>query len=217
MSANVIIKRGILFVISIFVISLGIAFTKHSGLGVSPVSSVANILSLKITAVSFGMWSFIINFVFLIFEILILKKGFPPLQLMQIPLCLTSGIFIDMGLKLASLFPVHTYSLQFAALIIGIAILGLGITLSVIANVFLYPAEAFVKVVADKLGKSFGTLKIIFDVSCVTTSVILSLIMFGGQILGTREGTLISMILNGVSVKFFSALISKPLTKYINN
>jgi len=210
------VKRSILFLLGLFFIALGIAFTKYSQLGVSPISSVANILSIKFTSVSFGTWSFIINCVFVLFEILILGKKFPPVQLLQIPLSLVSGVFIDIGLLIASLLPVNTYALQLVSLFIGIVVLGFGITLSIIANVILYPGEALVKVLSDKLGKNFGSLKIVFDTSCVTLSIILSVLMFSGQIFGTREGTLISMILNGASVKFFSALISKPLTRFMN-
>ena len=38
-------KRYVLFIISLFFSALGVAFTKHGELGVSPISSVANVLS----------------------------------------------------------------------------------------------------------------------------------------------------------------------------
>ena len=41
------VKRYILFIISLFFSALGVAFTKHGELGVSPVSSVANVMSYK--------------------------------------------------------------------------------------------------------------------------------------------------------------------------
>lgn len=40
MSKNEIIKRYVLFVISLFFAALGVAFTKRGELGVSPISSV---------------------------------------------------------------------------------------------------------------------------------------------------------------------------------
>ena len=47
MSKKEIVKRYILFVISLFFAALGVAFTKHAELGVSPISSVANVMSCK--------------------------------------------------------------------------------------------------------------------------------------------------------------------------
>lgn len=41
-------KRYILFIISLFISGLGVAFTKTGELGVSPISSVANVLSLRL-------------------------------------------------------------------------------------------------------------------------------------------------------------------------
>lgn len=40
-------KRYVLFIISLFFSALGVAFTKHGELGVSPISSVANGLAVQ--------------------------------------------------------------------------------------------------------------------------------------------------------------------------
>lgn len=47
-------KRYILFIISLFFAALGVAFTKHAELGVSPISSVANVMSCKFPTLSLG-------------------------------------------------------------------------------------------------------------------------------------------------------------------
>ena len=49
-------KRYGLFVLSLWFSALGVAFAKCGSLGVSPVSSVANVLSLRFTALSMGDW-----------------------------------------------------------------------------------------------------------------------------------------------------------------
>ena len=50
-------------------------------------------------------------------------------------------------------------------------------------------------------------MKIFFDVSCVLLSVLLSLLLFGGSIKGTREGTVIAAFCTGLCVKFWNKLI----------
>ena len=54
-------KRYALFIISLFISALGVAITKKGELGVSPISSVATVMSLKFTALSLGNWLIIWN------------------------------------------------------------------------------------------------------------------------------------------------------------
>lgn len=51
-------KRYVLFIVSLFFSALGVAFTKQGELGVSPISSVANILSCKFDFLSLENWLF---------------------------------------------------------------------------------------------------------------------------------------------------------------
>lgn len=97
----------------------------------------------------------------------------------------------------------------------GIIILGFGISLAVIANVIMNSGEALVKAISDTLNRNFGNVKVIFDISCVTLSVILSLVLFDMKIIGTREGTVLSAFLTGFAVKFFIRLLKKPVDKIL--
>ena len=99
----------------------------------------------------------------------------------------------------------------------GIVVMGFGISLSVIADVIMNSGEAFVKAIADISEKPFGNIKIFFDVSCVLIAVILSLIFFDFRLVGTREGTVISALLTGLVVKFFTKLCKPSFEKIIRN
>lgn len=209
-------KRYILFIISLFFAALGVAFTKHGELGVSPISSVANILSIKFTICSMGTWLIIWNCVLIVGQILILRKKFQWIQLLQVPLSFLFGWFTDFGMWMVSFIPVETYITRICLTIIGIVILGFGISLSVIANVIMNAGEAFVKAIADTTGREFGNVKIAFDITCVVTSILLSLIFFHFTIVGTREGTILSALFTGVVVKFFGKKLKKPLDKVLD-
>ncbi len=210
-----IIKRYILFIISLFFAALGVAFTKHGELGVSPISSVANVMSCRFTSVSMGTWLIIWNCVLIVGQIVILRREFQLIQLLQVPLSFLFGWFTDLGMWMVSSIPVNTYPLRMAMVIAGIIILGFGISLAVIANVIMNAGEAFVKAISDKTGKEFGNIKILFDVSCVTLALILSLIFFDLKIVGAREGTIISALFTGVVVKFFSKRLKNPIEKVL--
>lgn len=215
MSKKETVKRYVLFIFCLFFMGLGVALTKHGELGVSPISSVANVISIKFAFFSFGTWLTVSNCVLLLGQILLLRKRFKLIQLLQVPLSFLFGYFTDFGLWLVGRIPNDTYIVQLLLVISGIVVLGFGITLGVIADVILNSGEAFVKALADVTKKDFGNTKIFFDVSWVLISVILSLLFFDGRLLGTREGTVISAVLVGVTVKLFRPLLQKPLEKVL--
>lgn len=202
-------KRYILFIISLFFAALGVAFTKHGELGVSPISSVANVMSYRFASVSMGTWLIIWNCVLIVGQIIILRREFQIIQFLQVPLSFLFGWFTDLGMWIVSSIPVNTYLLRMAMVISGIIILGFGISLAVIANVIMNSGEAFVKAISDKTGKEFGNIKIAFDIACVLLAIILSLIFFDFTIVGAREGTIISALFTGVVVKFFTKKFKK--------
>lgn len=216
MSKKEIAKRYMLFIISLFFSALGVAFTKSGELGVSPISSVANIMSLKFTEISMGNWLIIWNCILILGQIIILRKNFKPVQLLQVPLSFLFGYFTDFGMWLVGFIPIENYPVRLIMVIVGVVVLGFGISLSVIANVIMNAGEAFVKAVADVSKKNFGNVKIAFDISCVTFSIILSLIFFNLSIVGTREGTVIAAFFTGLVVKFFTPRLKSPLNNLLS-
>ena len=50
---------------------MGVALTKHGELGVSPISSVANVISCRFTKLSFGNWLIISNCVLVVGQIIL--------------------------------------------------------------------------------------------------------------------------------------------------
>lgn len=204
-------KRYVLLIISLFFAALGVAFAKHGELGVSPISSVANVMSCKFSSLSLGTWLVIWNCILIVGQIFILRKKFRLIQLLQIPLSFLFGIFTDLGMWIVSFIPADSYPVRMVMVVSGIVVLGFGISLSVIANVIMNSGEAFVKAVSDTIHKEFGNVKIAFDVLCVVISLALSLIFFDFTVVGTREGTILSALFTGVVVKIFSSKLQKPL------
>ncbi|MGN1089246.1 MAG: YitT family protein [Huintestinicola sp.] len=212
MSRSETAKRYGLFIVSLFIQALGVAVTKKGGLGVSPISSVPNVLSIRITSLTMGNWLIIWNCILILGQIILLRKKFRPIQLLQVPLSFLFGYFCDIGLMLTSFFDTEAYFMRLAMVITGTVILGLGIALAVTANVIMNSGEAFVKALSDTIHKDFGNVKIAFDISCVALSVILSLLFFDFRIVGTREGTVFAAVFTGIFVKLFTPIV-KPIEK----
>ncbi len=215
MTKTEILKRYVLLVIGLFFSALGVAVTKRGDLGVSPISSAANVIAERFSFFTLGNWLIVWNCVLIVGQIILLRKKFNPVQLLQIPLSFLFGWFTDFGVWCASFIPVDIYPVRLLMVMAGTVILGFGITLCVIANVVMNSGEAFVKAVSDTIHKNFGNVKIAFDISCVIMAVVLSLIFFDFKIVGTREGTIIAALCTGLVVKFFSKLLHGPATKLL--
>ena len=204
-------KRYILFIISLFVAALGVAVTKKGELGVSPISSVANVLSIKFTILSLGNWLIVWNCLMILGQIVLLRGKFQWIQLLQIPLSFLFGYFTDFGMWMLSGIQPQAYWFRAILVIAGTVILGFGVSLSVMANVIMNSGEAFVKAVADTIHKEFGNVKIGFDIFCVLFSLILSVLFFNGMIQGCREGTIFAAVCTGLVVKYSCRLIGRKV------
>lgn len=200
------LKDYILFIVGLFISGVGVAITKKGELGVSPVSSVANIMSIYIPRLTLGNWLIVWNCVLILGQIIVLRKKFEWYQLLQIPLSFLFGYFTDFGSWMMSFINSDLYIFRLGCVVIGTIVLAFGIAITVTVNVIMNSGEAFVKVVSDTINKEFGTVKIVFDISCVSLSIIMSLVFFAGEIKGTREGTIFAAIFTGIFVKLFMKL-----------
>ncbi len=209
-----VIRRYILFIISLFFSALGVAITKKGELGVSPISSVANVMSIQFDALSLGNWLILWNCVLILGQILLLRKKFQWMQLLQVPLSFLFGWFTDFGVWLLSFFEPQQYWQRLGLVLAGTIVLAFGISLSVIANVIMNSGEAFVKAISDTTHREFGNVKILFDVSCVVLAVALSFLFFH-NLVGTREGTIIAALCTGAVVKFFTKRLTKPIERIL--
>ena len=201
-----VLRRYLLFLVAIFVNAFGIAFITKALLGTSPITSVTYVLSMC-SPLTMGQWTILLNLLFVLLELFLMTrrdlKEDLTMFLLQIPISLCFGTFIDCSMNLlTALNPVH-YLSQLVILLIGCFILAAGITLEVKANIAMMSGEYFVRVLSKRLHKEFGFVKLGFDVSLVCIACLLSLIFMSG-IYGVREGTVIAALVVGPIVHFLS-------------
>lgn len=215
LSKREVFLRYLLLIIGVFFIALGIAVAKHSNLGISPISSIANVMNIKFPILSVGTWLMFTNCLMILIQIILLKGKFKPIQFLQFPISLILGFFTDLCLNFVSVIPANIYATRLLLVCVSVFILALGITLTIISDTVMNVGEAFVDVISKLLGKNFGSIKVIVDISFVTISVLLSLLFFNLKIIGTREGTIITATLTGFIIKWLTKHIKKPILKII--
>ena len=142
MKTRTIIKRYCIFLIGLIFCALGISFVTRAGLGTSPVSGLPFVISL-ITGISMGTFTFLFNMLFLILEA-ILRRKFTLQQALQIPITFAFSFFID---RFMAMIPTRfggPWGSSFVYLMIGCVVMALGISLEVMADVIMLPAEALI-------------------------------------------------------------------------
>ncbi len=196
-------RRYLYLLASLFVIALGVAIVTKTALGTSPIASVPYVMSLC-TPVTMGQYMMAVNLLLIVAECILMTRAEireQRLQLaLQIPAGLLFGMFIDLSFPLIAWFEPATYIYSLAALLVGCAVIGIGVAMEVQAGVTMMATDAILRVVSKFIHKEFGTLKMCFDISLVTAAAIISFIAMG-RVEGVREGTVIAAICVGPIVR----------------
>lgn len=195
------VRRYIVFLFGLFISSLGVAFVTKASLGTSPISSIPYVLSLKFTP-TLGVFTIYFSLFLILLQIVILGKKFNKIDLLQIPVSILFGYFIDISMFLLTWVNSDIYVVKVLYLLIGCVILGFGVYLEVIADVLMLPGESFVRSLTIRFGVDFGITKVCFDASMTVTAGIISFILFN-TINGVREGTIVAALIVGLIAKFF--------------
>ena len=192
---NHFIERCIIFLIGLYLMSLGIAFSIKASLGTSPISSAPYVTSY-ISGLSVGETTIIINILFIILQIVILRKKYDLFQLFQIPVLILFGMMIDFSQYLIKDITYTNYFQQWVLCIIGILMVGVGVSIEVMAKLVTTPGEGLVLAISKIFTIKFGNIKIAFDITLVLISLT-TILIYLGHLEGVREGTIIAAIFVG--------------------
>ncbi|CVI71213.1 hypothetical protein BN3660_02168 [Eubacteriaceae bacterium CHKCI004] len=205
------VKRYIIFLIGLFINSLGVSLITKADLGTSPISSIPYVLSLNFP-MTLGQFTIIFSILLIIIQLFILRKNFKAEHLLQIPISILFGYFIDLTMVLLGFVHPEAYGLKIIYLLIGCVILGFGVYMEVLANVAMLPGESFVRAVSTTWNTNFGNTKVAFDVSLTVIAAALSF-LFVHRLEGVREGTIIAALLVGFTARLFGRYLAflKPI------
>jgi len=194
-------KRYVLFLVGLFINALGVSLVTKANLGTSPISSIPYVLSLNFP-LTLGNFTIIFSIFLILLQLLILRKNFKLENILQIPVSIAFGYFIDLTMNMLLWLNPEMYALKVVALLAGCIVLGFGVYLEVLADVVMLPGESFVRAIVQTWSTNFGTTKIIFDSSMTIIAGVLSFIFFG-KLNGVREGTIIAALLVGFIARLF--------------
>lgn len=206
------IERLAWFAAGILINSFGIVLITKGALGTSQISSIPYVLSLQVPSISFGMFSFIMNMVYIVLQALLLRKQFKPFQLLQIVVNVVFSASIDVFMAMLSFYAPQQLFTRVLSAVAGCIVLAFGISVEVAPDLIMVPGEGIVAAISKVSGRRFGSVKVAFDVTLILIAAALSWVFFG-DLVGVGVGTLLS----AVSVGQFVNLINRhvPLLQHI--
>ena len=203
-------KRLTLYFTGLFIMALGVAISVKSDLGVTPISSVPYTATV-VTGMDLGIATIIFSVVMVLLQIVILRKDYRKMDLLQLPIGIVFGLFLTFMDGLAQYVPdPSNFVVCFLLMLVSTVFVAFGVTLYVSAGLIPLAPEGFMIAVSRVTGKRFSSVKIVSDVTMVSISLITCLIFIHG--LGSVGiGTVVAAILVGNEVRFFSRKLGDRL------
>ena len=207
------IIRYLIFIVGLFIASMGVAFSAKAGLGTSPVASVPYSVSLVLPLLSFGTYLNILSVIQITIQVLIQRKNCNPLEiLVQTVLAFAYGFLTDFSCYLIRDMVVEAYIARFLVMLLGCLVLALGLWIQYKGGVAMLPGEAMNKAIAGVTGKKYENIKIFFDIFYIVLSALITLV-FLRKLVGVREGSFIAAIAIGNIMKLFNKAFDKIVNK----
>ena len=208
MKNKIIFQYG-LFLIGLFIASLGVAFSTKAGLGTSPVSSIPYSISLVSPLLTFGGWLNLLSVIQIAVQVLLLRNKCKPLEIViQTILAFVYGYLTNFSCYLISGLKAETYLIQFILMLLSCFILAFGIWLQLQGQVAMLPGEAMNRAISEVTGLQYENVKILFDMIYIVVSALICWI-FLGKLQGVREGSIIAAVLVGMIIKGINKVAGK--------
>ncbi len=199
------IERYGILVIALEFMTMGIIFTVHADLGITPISCPVYVLSLGYTP-TLGEFTIAMHVLFVIIQIILLRSKFEYIQLLQIPLGIIFGILIDINNYIMGNYYPSTYLGKLIFILLGSLSCAIGVSIEVTVKTVLIAGEGLLLAIITVFSLPLGKTKIAFDTTLVLISIIISLHLFR-EIKGVREGTLLAAFLVGFFAGYTTPII----------
>ena len=194
-------QRFAFFALGVVINSFGVALITKGALGTSAISSVPYVASLQWPFLSFGVTTFIWNILFILIQMVLLRREFKPSQFLQVLVNLLFSAMIDVSMAILGFLNPSALWEQCACVVLGCVVLGcvvlaFGIVIELAPNVVVVPGEGVVRAIAQVTKIRVGTVKAAFDITLIVIAGVMSLICFH-ELRGVGVGTVISALLVG--------------------
>ena len=166
-------------------------------------------VSLVSTLFTFGGWLNLLSVLQIAAQVIVLrfKCNYAEIAI-QTVLAFVYGYLTNLSCFLIRGIEVTAYPMQFLFMLLGCAILALGIWIQLKGGVAMLPGEAMNRAISKVSGKRYENVKIFFDILYIVISALICLV-FLGRLQGVREGSIIAAVLVGSIIKVYNRIFDK--------
>lgn len=194
--------------------TLGIAVSIKSGLGVSPVSSIPYTVTC-ITGLDLGLSTILFHAVLVVLQVVLLRRAFKAKSLFQVPVGVLFGALTTFSVNLLAFIPTPTdVWVQIAMMLVSTVLSAFGIFLYVPADFIPLAGEGAMLAIAQVTKKKFSTVKLMFGISMMVVSLVTCLLVLHG--LGSvGVGTVIAAVLVGSELKVLNRFMGSARARVL--
>ncbi len=200
-------------------VAFGVAFAIKGDLGISPVSSpsyaIFNTLQHGgITAISYGTCVTAVYLLYILVQILIMRRQFKLVNLFQIVVSTVFGWFVDFTTAVVGPTFQMAYPLRLLLLGISILLIAVGLSFYLGAKILPMPSEGMGLAITEKLNKyPYHRIKVVLD--CIFVLSAIAITFFGiGRVMGVREGTVLTAVLAGPVMGLLKPFIQPLIQRF---
>lgn len=195
--------RLLFYLLGLFIVTLGISMSVKSDLGVSPVSSIPYTITC-VFGLEMGKATILFHIGLVLLQIAILRRAFQVKNLLQVVIGVVFGYFTTFSNYLFSFLPSPEHLAVRVLMLLGSAVLiALGIFFYLPAGIMPLAGEGAMDTISRVLHIEFSRVKIAFDVSMVTVSLVVCLIALHAPG-SVGVGTVVAAVLVGAVLGRFN-------------
>jgi len=187
---------------------LGVAISVKSDLGVSPISSIPYTLTC-VTGIDLGIATILFTIFTLLLQIILLRKDFKIINLLQLPVGIMFGLFLTFCCSLVNYLPEPSnMAIKLIMMLISTIMIAMGVFLYVATGYLPLSPEGAMLAISKVTKAPFPNIKLISDITMVAVSCQTCFIMlksFGS----VGIGTVASAVLVGTEVKLLTRFFGK--------
>ena len=204
------VYRGeIALLAAVMINSLAVVLMLHSGSGISAISSVPYAFSLVLPRLSLGTWTYLFQGV-LVLGLMLLRRRFVPAYLLSFVVGFVFGKLLDLHKAWIDALPA-TLPLRVLYFVLSYVLLAIGIAVSNRCKMPIVPTDLFPRELAAITGWSYSRIKVTFDVLCLATTALMT-VVFLGRLDGLGVGTVLAALTLGKAIGKAGEVLDRHMT-----
>lgn len=195
--------------LAVIINSFGVVLMLYSGAGISAISSVPFAFSEVLPRLSLGTWTYLFQGL-LVLSLMILRKKFVPQYLFSFVVGFVFGKLLDFYELWIPLLP-KGLVMQVIYFVVSYLLICFGIALSNRCKLPIIPTDLFPRELSAITGAAYSKIKIVFDLSCLAVTMLLTL-LFLGHLEGLGIGTILAACTMGKVIGWIGAKMDQHVS-----